>query len=140
MAFKSLKDAIHIRNHMIEKFERADRETDADRRRALVTFVVAGAGFAGAELAGALNDFARGLLAFYPNVPLDDVRILLVHPQQRILPELSEPLAGYAMRRMMESVQLRAEKADAAWNAGLKLPRWDDAARIIADVIRKVRT
>src|SRR6266853_4404095 len=77
--FKSLLDAIRIRNHVIDMFERADRETDADLRRELLTFVIAGGGFAGVELAGALNDFARGILADYPNLNPDDVQIVLVH-------------------------------------------------------------
>jgi NADH dehydrogenase len=100
LSFRSLTDAIHIRNHVIGRFDRADREPDPTRRQAMLTFVVAGGGFAGAELAGALNDFARGMLALYPNVPLDEVRIVLVHPRERILPELSEPLAAYALRQM----------------------------------------
>src|SRR5271154_2014102 len=54
--FKTLLDAIRIRNHIIEMFERADREPDPDVRRALVTFVVAGGGFAGVELAGGDKD------------------------------------------------------------------------------------
>ena len=98
--FRSLADAIAIRNHVIEMFERADREPDPDRRRALLTFVVAGGGFAGAELAGGLNDFARGMLAFYPNVPRDEVAVVLVHSRDRILPELSDELAAYALERM----------------------------------------
>lgn len=100
--FKSLADAIRIRNHVIDCFERADREDDAAKRRALVTFVVAGGGFAGAELTGGLNDFARGMLAYYPRIPRDEVRIVLVHGGERILNELSEPLALYAQRRMTE--------------------------------------
>ena len=67
--FKSLIDAIRIRNHVIEMFEKADRETDPARRRALLTFVIAGGGFAGVELAGAINDFAHGILADYPRLP-----------------------------------------------------------------------
>ena len=67
--FKSLIDAIRIRNHVIEMFEKADRETDPARRRALLTFVIAGGGFAGVELAGAMNDFAHGILADYPRLP-----------------------------------------------------------------------
>src|SRR5271168_411395 len=73
--FKSLVDAIKIRNHVIEMFERADREVDPSVRRALLTFVIAGGGFAGVELAGALNDFARGILADYPNLNRDEVRV-----------------------------------------------------------------
>lgn len=100
--FKSLLDAICIRNHVIDCFEYADRETDAAKRQALLTFVVAGGGFAGVELAGALNDFARGVLADYPNLKAEELRIILVHARDRILPELSEPLARYAQARMTE--------------------------------------
>jgi len=98
--FKSLIDAIRIRNHMIEMFERADRERDPEARKTLLTFVVAGGGFAGVELAGALNDFARGILADYPNIRREDVRVVLVHARDRILPELSESLGRYAQQRM----------------------------------------
>jgi NADH dehydrogenase len=100
--FKSLSDAIRIRNHVIDCFERADREIDPARRRQLVTFVVAGGGFAGAELTGGINDFARGMLAYYPNVRRDEVSVVLVHGGERILNELSEPLALYAQKRMAE--------------------------------------
>ena len=98
--FKTLTDAIRLRNHVIEMFERADAEPDPEVRRALLTFVVAGGGFAGAELAGALNDFARGMLAYYPHIPAEEVQIILVHSRERILPELSASLAAYAQERM----------------------------------------
>jgi NADH dehydrogenase len=98
--FKSLADAMQIRNHVIDMFERADREPDPATRLALLTFVVAGGGFAGAELAGGLNDFARGMLAYYPNIPPEELRIILIHSRERILPELSAPLAEYARERM----------------------------------------
>jgi NADH dehydrogenase len=98
--FKSLIDAIRIRNHVIEMFERADRESDPSARRALLTFVIAGGGFAGVELAGSLNDFARGILADYPNLRREDVRVVLVHARNRILPELTESLGHYAQSRM----------------------------------------
>jgi NADH:ubiquinone reductase (H+-translocating) len=98
--FKTLVDAIRIRNHVIDVFERADREPDAADRHALVTIVVAGGGFAGVELAGALNDFARGMLVYYPHIPPEELRIVLVHSRDRILPELSESLATYALERM----------------------------------------
>ena len=94
--FKSLIDAIRIRNHVIEMFERADRESDPEARKPLLTFVIAGGGFAGVELAGSLNDFARGILADYPNLRREDVRVVLVHARDRILPELSESLGRYA--------------------------------------------
>jgi NADH dehydrogenase len=100
--FKSLLDAIRIRNHVIEMFERADRESDSSQRRALLTFVIAGGGFAGVELAGALNDFAHGIIADYPNLRSEELTVVLVHARDRILPELSESLARYAQKKMEE--------------------------------------
>jgi len=98
--FKTLLDAIRIRNHIIEMFERADREPDPAVRRALLTFVVAGGGFAGVELSGAINDFAHGIVADYPGLNPADLSTILVHSRDRILPELSESLARYAQKRM----------------------------------------
>ena len=98
--FKSLLDAIRIRNHVIEMFERAAREPDASQRAPLLSFVIAGGGFAGVELAGALNDFARGILADYPSLNPNELNIVLVHSRDRILPELSESLARYAQKKM----------------------------------------
>jgi NADH dehydrogenase len=100
LEFKTLADAIRIRNHLIDVFDRADAERDEAKRRALLTFVVAGGGFSGAELVGGLNDFARGMLADYPNLPSDELRIILVHSRDRILPELSASLANYALEQM----------------------------------------
>ena len=100
LEFKALADAIRIRNHVIDAFDRADAERDEAKRRALLTFVVAGGGFSGAELVGGLNDFARGMLADYPNLPPEELRIILVHSRNRILPELSASLADYALERM----------------------------------------
>ncbi len=99
--FKSLTDAIRIRGHVLDLLELADREPDPAQRRAMLTFVVAGAGFAGAELAGALNDFVRGALFSYPNLAPDDVQVIVVHSRDYILPELSRSLAQYALERMM---------------------------------------
>jgi NADH dehydrogenase len=78
--------------------------------------VVAGGGFAGAELAGGLNDFVRGMLAYYPNIPAEELRIIVIHSRGRILPELSEPLADYALEHMKErgvTFKLGARVADA---------------------------
>jgi NADH:ubiquinone reductase (H+-translocating) len=98
--FKTLLDAIRIRNHVIEMFERADRETDPAIRRQLLTFVIAGGGFAGAELAGALNDFAHGIFPDYRNLNVAELCVTQVHSRDRILPELSETLAAYALEKM----------------------------------------
>jgi NADH:ubiquinone reductase (H+-translocating) len=100
--FKTLLDAIRIRNHVIDLFERAEREDEPSRRRQMLTFVIAGGGFAGVEIAGALNDFARGMLIDYPRLELDDLQIVLVHARDRILPELSETLGRYALDRLRD--------------------------------------
>jgi NADH:ubiquinone reductase (H+-translocating) len=107
---------MRICSHVIDVFESAYSELDPGCRRALLTFVVAGGGFSGAELAGGLNDFARGIIADYPNLSTDDLRIILVHSRERILPELSESLADYAMQRMRErgvTFKLNTRVADA---------------------------
>lgn len=98
--FKTLLDAIRIRNHVIEMFERAEIESDPSLRSSLLTFVVAGGGFAGVELAGALNDFAHGILADYPKLHPNELSVVLVHSRDRILPELTESLARYAQKKM----------------------------------------
>ena len=98
--FKSLLDAIRIRNHVIDMFERAARESDPAARRAQLTFVVAGGGFAGVELAGSLNDFCRGILADYPGLSAEELSVVLVHSRDRVLPELSESLGRYAKESM----------------------------------------
>ena len=98
--FKSLLDAIRVRNRVIEMFERADSETKPEVRCRLLTFVIAGGGFAGVELAGALNDFGRGILADYPNLRPEDFKVILVHSRDHILPELSESLGRYAQEKM----------------------------------------
>lgn len=100
--FKTLFDASRIRNHVIEMFERADREADPDTRKRLLTFVIAGGGFAGVEVAGALNDFAHGILPDYRNLTAEDLSVTLVHSRDRILPELSETLASYALAKMTQ--------------------------------------
>ena len=88
---------------------------DPEARRALVTFVVAGGGFAGVEFAGALNDFTRNL-ADYPGC-LREVRTVLVHSRDRILPELSGSLGRYARRRW------RSAASSSSWAFGSSTPR-----------------
>jgi NADH dehydrogenase len=100
--FKSLADAVLLRNQIIDMFERADFEEDGEKRRHMLTFVVAGGGFAGVELIGGLNDFTRGMLPFYPNIPPEELRLVLVHSRDIILPELSASLGKYAQEKLEE--------------------------------------
>lgn len=102
LTFKSLDDAVLLRNQIIDTFERADLEKDPERRKCLLTFVVAGGGFAGVELIGSINDFVRGISVFYPNIEPEDVRLVLVHSRETILPELSLELGKYARQKLQE--------------------------------------
>ncbi len=110
LTMKSLADASALHAHVIDKFEHADMEEDSAVRRELLTFVVVGGGFAGVETAGELNDFVRGAGRYYPRVRREDVRVILVHLGPRILPEVSESLSAYALRKLRSrGVDVRLE-------------------------------
>jgi NADH dehydrogenase len=72
VAMKSLGDAIRLRNLLIERLEEADAECAANDRISLLTFVVAGGGFAGVETIGSMNDLLKEALPYYPNLRPDD--------------------------------------------------------------------
>ena len=99
-ALKSLEDATRVRNHVLELLERADGVADRETRRMLLTFVVAGGGFAGTEMIAELFDLVRGVLHYFPGVSEGDVRFVLVHSGDRILPELDAGLGDYARARL----------------------------------------
>ena len=100
LTIKSLADATALHAHVIDKLEHADLQSDPAARRQLLTFVVAGGGFAGVETLAELNDFVRGAKQFYPNVSPEDVRMVLIHSGNRILPEVSESLSAYALKQL----------------------------------------
>ena len=83
--------------------EHADLESDPARRRELLTFVIAGGGFAGVETLAELNDFVRGAGHYYPQIKPEEIRVALVHSGNRILPEVSEPLSQYALEKLQAS-------------------------------------
>jgi NADH dehydrogenase FAD-containing subunit len=101
LTMKSLGDAIALRNRLIECLEEADPEC-CRVKVPLLTFVVAGGGFAGVETVAAVNDFVREALRFYPNLTEAQVRVVLVHDGPVILPELGERLGAYAQRKLTE--------------------------------------
>src|SRR5437016_830014 len=93
--FKTLADALLLRNHIIERFERADVEPDAVRKRRLLTFVVIGGGLVGVELFGELTAFADGIAPLFKHVNRDEVRFILLEGGDRIMPEIDPKLADY---------------------------------------------
>lgn len=102
LTMKSLGDAIHLRNHLISNLEEADFECFPEEREPLLNFVVAGGGFAGVETVGAINDFLREAIPFYPHLTEEMLRVVLVHPGEVILPELNEKLGVYAQKKLTE--------------------------------------
>ena len=127
--FKTLADAILLRNHVIECFEAADAELDVDRRRALLTFAIVGGGLVGTELLGELSAFAHEIVEYYPCVRRRDLRFLLFEHSDRIMPELEPELVRHAVRVLTsrEGVQIRtgtpvkAIEADAVQLAGERI-------------------
>src|ERR1700758_3235143 len=108
LTMKSLGDAIHLRNHLIELLEEADTECSDDVRGPLLTFVVAGGGFAGVETIAGINDFVREAVHFYSNLRENMLRGVLVHPGEVILPELGEKLGLYAQKKLAQrGVEIR---------------------------------
>jgi NADH dehydrogenase len=107
---KTLGDAALLRNRMVALLEEAAQETDDARRRRLMTFVVAGGGFAGVETVGAINDFLRETLGYYPELDESMLRVVLVHTGSVVLPELGERLGSYAQEKLRQrGVELRLE-------------------------------
>jgi NADH dehydrogenase len=108
ITMKSLSDAIHLRNQLIDLLEEADFECAVGSRPNLLTIVVAGGGFAGTETIAAVNDFMRESIRFYPHLSADMVRVVLVHPGNVILPELGPRLGAYAQQKLAErNVEIR---------------------------------
>jgi NADH dehydrogenase FAD-containing subunit len=102
---KSLGDAIVLRNHVINMLEQADIEhEDLDIRKRLLTFVVVGGGFSGVEIVGELNDFILDSIKyFYHNLQKSYARIILVNSGGRILPEVTEDLADFALHEIRKN-------------------------------------
>ena len=107
LTMKTLGDAMRLRNHLIAHLEEADSDC-CKVKEPLLTFVVAGGGFAGVETVAGINDFVRGALRSYSNLTEDMLRIVLVHSGPVILPELDEKLGTYAQRKLAgRKVELR---------------------------------
>jgi NADH dehydrogenase len=168
VGFKSLADAIFLRNHVVETLEEANATEDPRRREELLTYVFVGGGYAGLEALAELQDFAADAMDSYPRARLHGMRWVLVEASDRVLPEIDRELADYALRELRgRGIDIRLQTtleevtADSArlssgevlptrtvvWTAGVKaqpilgelnLPL-DDRGRVPVDSYLRVR-
>jgi NADH dehydrogenase len=168
LSFKSLPDAIAIRNHVLHQLEAADAALDEEERERRLTFVFVGAGYAGVEALAELSDLAEDALRYYPRLRSSRRRWVLVDAAPRILPEIPPPLGDYAASELRKRgveihVDTTLESASAGeavlgngtripthtlvWTAGVApnptLREWslplDEKGRIEVDELLRVR-
>src|SRR3954466_5698244 len=98
---KTLEDATTLRRRILVAFERAERESDPDKRAALLTFVIVGAGPTGVEMAGTISDMARDTLPpDFRNIDTTKARVVLIEAGPRVLAGFPEDLSAYAQRSL----------------------------------------
>jgi NADH dehydrogenase len=100
IGFKSLADAIWLRNHLIDTLEAANATDDPARREELLTYVFVGGGYSGLEALAELQDFAAEAMDRYPRARLQGMRWILVEATDRVLPEVPADLADYAVAQL----------------------------------------
>jgi NADH dehydrogenase len=100
---KTLEDATTLRRRILVAFERAERESDPDKRAALLTFVIVGAGPTGVEMAGTIADMARDTLPRdFRNIDTRSARVVLIEAGPRVLAGFPEDLSAYAQRSLQK--------------------------------------
>ncbi|MCI0794530.1 MAG: FAD-dependent oxidoreductase [Chloroflexi bacterium] len=119
--FKTLGDAFRLRNHLIGVLEAAEVESDPEEKTELLTFVVAGGGYTGVEVAAEINEFIREAAKSYRHIDAEETKVILLHSGSRILPILNDSLAGFSqgvlIRRGVEvrvNTRIRAATAQSA--------------------------
>jgi NADH dehydrogenase len=161
VGFKTVQEAIYLRNRILSRLDIAAETRDPDRRRSALTFVFVGAGYAGVEALGELEDLARDAIASYPGLRAAEMRWVLVEAAGKILPELGEDLARYAQDRLEERgievlLETRLESAEGGtirlsdgqaftadtlvWTAGVEPMALPAASGFPVDQAGRVRT
>ena len=102
IGFKQVEEAIALRNTMLEQLDIATTVTDHAARRALLTFVFVGGGYAGIEALGELEDMTTYATRYYPDLSKGDIRFVLVEASNRILPEVGEDLGRYTVEQLRQ--------------------------------------
>ncbi|WP_330297240.1 NAD(P)/FAD-dependent oxidoreductase [Streptomyces sp. NBC_00503] len=110
IGFKTVEEAIGLRNHVIEQMDIASSTRDPALRDAALTFVFVGGGYAGVEALGELEDMARYAARYYHNVKPEDMKWVLVEASDRILPEVGPEMGTYTIRELRRrGIDLRLE-------------------------------
>nr|WP_274560217.1 NAD(P)/FAD-dependent oxidoreductase [Streptomyces spiramyceticus] len=110
IGFKTVEEAIGLRNHVIEQMDIASATRDPAVRDAALTFVFVGGGYAGVEALGELEDMARYASRYYHNIKAEDMKWILVEASGRILPEVGEEMGKYAIRELRSrNIDVRLE-------------------------------
>jgi NADH:ubiquinone reductase (H+-translocating) len=119
LVLRTIYDAVALRNRLITQLEEASSECAAGGRKPMLTFVVAGGGFAGVETIGGINDFVRQAVRFYPALNETGVRMVLVTPDDLILGELGPELGAYAQRELASrGIEIMTHSRIAAYENG----------------------
>lgn len=103
IGFKTLAEAIYLRNHVLSRLDAASSTIDPRLRERLLTFLFVGGGYAGIEAMAELADMARAASEYYETISPEDMRWVLVEAADRIMPEVSEGLGRYTVERLTES-------------------------------------
>ncbi|MCD7444967.1 NAD(P)/FAD-dependent oxidoreductase [Streptomyces lincolnensis] len=128
IGFKTVEEAIGLRNHVIEQMDIASSTRDPAVRDAALTFVFVGGGYAGVEALAELEDMARYTARYYHNIRPEDMKWILVEASDRILPEVGEEMGRYTV------TQLRRRNIDVRLNT--RLESCADRVAVLSDGAR----
>ncbi|ASW53678.1 NAD(P)/FAD-dependent oxidoreductase [Plantactinospora sp. KBS50] len=101
IGFKTIGEAIYLRNHVLDRLDVAAATTDPEIRRCALTFLFVGGGYAGIEALAEMEDMARDALRYYPELKPSDMRWVLVEATQRVLPEVDPDMGAYTVRQLL---------------------------------------
>ena len=102
VGFKTIGEAIYLRNHVLDRLDVAATTTDAETRRCALTFVFVGGGYAGIEALAEMEDMARDALRYYPELKQSDMHWVLVEATMRILPEVGPDMGAYTVQQLLK--------------------------------------
>jgi NADH dehydrogenase len=102
IGFKTIGEAIYLRNHVLDRLDVAAATTDPQTRRDALTFVFVGGGYAGIEALAEMEDMARSALRYYPELKAEDMHWVLVEATQRVLPEVDRDMGAYTVQQLLK--------------------------------------